>query len=148
MQIKTRPVNVLLIEDNPGDVCLTQEAFGECKSPIELAVVTDGLEAINYVRKTGDFATAKTPDLILLDLNLPKISGMDLLAEIKADPGLKTIPILILSTSNTRYDITNSYNNHVNGFINKPVDFDQFFHIIQCIDRFWIRTAILPNMLP
>lgn len=148
MQIKTRPVSVLLIEDNPGDVRLTQEAFNECKSNIDLKVIMDGLEAIHYLKKEGEYTEATTPDMILLDLNLPKKSGKEILAEIKSDPELKRIPVIILTTSNAEYDILKSYDLHVNGFINKPVDFDRFFEIIQHIERFWLQTAVLPNMLP
>lgn len=147
MQIKTRPVSVLLVEDNPGDVRLTQEAFNECKSEIDLTVIMDGLEAIHYLKKQENHKEATTPDLILLDLNLPKKSGKEILAEIKNDPQLKRIPVIILTTSNAEYDIIKSYDLHVNGFINKPVDFDRFFEIIQHIEKFWLQTAILPNML-
>ncbi|MFT4663602.1 MAG: chemotaxis family two-component system response regulator Rcp1 [Polaribacter sp.] len=147
MQVKTRPVNVLLIEDNPGDVRLMQEAFNECRSTIDLTVVMDGLEAIHFLKKENKYEDAKSPDLILLDLNLPKKSGKEILAEIKSDPELKRIPVIILTTSNSEYDIIKSYDLHVNGFINKPVDFDRFFEIIQHIERFWLQTAVLPNML-
>jgi CheY-like chemotaxis protein len=147
MQVKTRPVSILLIEDNPGDVRLTQEAFQECESNIDLTVVMDGLEAIHYLRKENTYREAKTPDLILLDLNLPKINGREILEEIKSDPALKRIPVIILTTSSADYDITNSYDLHVNGFINKSVDYDRFFDIILNIEQFWLKKAVLPNMV-
>lgn len=107
----------------------------------------DGLEAIHFLKKENKHVDARSPDLILLDLNLPKKSGKEILAEIKSDPDLKRIPVIILTTSNAEYDIIKSYDLHVNGFINKPVDFDRFFEIIQHIERFWLQTAVLPNML-
>jgi two-component system, chemotaxis family, response regulator Rcp1 len=146
MHIKTRPVSILLIEDNPGDVRLAQEAFQECKSNIDITVVMDGLEAVQYLKKENDYVDARTPDLILLDLTLPKKNGRELLKEIKSDPALKWIPVLILTTSTAEQDITNSYDLHVNGYINKPVDFDRFFDIIQNIEQFWLQAVVLPNM--
>lgn len=144
---KSRPVNILLIEDNPGDVRLAQEAFKEVKINVQLNVVMDGLEAINYLRKVGNYEKVDTPDLVLLDLNLPKKDGREVLGDIKADPKLRSIPVVILTTSNAEQDILNSYNLHVNCYINKPVDFDQFFNIIQKIEDFWLQTAILPSMV-
>lgn len=144
---KSRPINILLIEDNPGDVRLTQEAFKEGRIPINLDVTMDGVEAIKYLRKQEKYADAKTPDLILLDLNLPKRDGREVLQEIKADDFLKRIPVVILTTSNAEQDIMKSYNLHVNCYINKPVDFDRFFDIIQKIEDFWLTTAILPTMM-
>lgn len=144
---KSRPVNILLIEDNPGDVRLAQEAFKEGKINVQLNVVMDGLEAINYLRKIGNYENVDTPDLVLLDLNLPKKDGREVLGDIKADPKLRSIPVVILTTSNAEQDILNSYNLHVNCYINKPVDFDRFFDIIQKIEDFWLQTAILPSMV-
>jgi two-component system, chemotaxis family, response regulator Rcp1 len=146
MHVKTRPVSILLIEDNPGDVRLTQEAFQECKSIIDLTVMMDGLEAVRYLKKENTYSDAKTPDMILMDLNLPKKNGREILEEIKSDPALKRIPVLVLTTSTAEQDITNSYDLHVNGYINKPVDFDRFFDIIQNIEQFWLQTVVLPNM--
>ena len=137
---KTSPVNILLIEDNPGDVRLTQEA-------INLDVVMDGVEAIKFLRKEAPYTEAMTPDLILLDLNLPKRDGREVLEEIKTDDLLKRIPVVILTTSNAEQDILKSYNLHVNCYINKPVDFDRFFEIIQKIEDFWLTTAKLPSMI-
>ena len=144
---KSRPVNILLIEDNPGDVRLAQEAFKEGNVNVSLDVAMDGMEAINVLRKIGPFQNAVTPDLVLLDLNLPKKDGREVLSDIKADPTLRSIPVVILTTSNAEQDILNSYNLHVNCYINKPVDFDRFFDIIQKIEDFWLQTAILPSMV-
>lgn len=144
---KSRPVNILLIEDNPGDVRLAQEAFKEGKLQIHLDVAMDGLEAINFLHKEGPYLHANRPDLILLDLNLPKKDGREVLGEIKEDPSLKCIPVVILTTSNAEQDVMHSYNLHVNCYINKPVDFDNFFDIIRKIEDFWLNTAILPTMV-
>ncbi len=138
-------VSILLVEDNPGDVRLTKEAFKECHSQVDLKVVMDGAEASKFLKKEAPYQSAATPQLILLDLNLPKKSGKELLLEIKADPVLKRIPVIVLTTSIAEADIVSSYNLHVNGFINKPVDFDRFFEIIKHIDRFWLQTAVLWN---
>ena len=144
---KSRPTNILLIEDNPGDVRLTQEAFREGQLNVQLDVTTDGVEALRYLRKDPTYPRAVTPDLILLDLNLPKKDGREVLFEIKSDPQLKRIPVVILTTSNAEQDILKAYDLHVNSYINKPVDFDRFFEIIQRIEEFWLSTAILPTML-
>ncbi len=140
-------VNVLLVEDNPGDVRLTQEAFKEAKMSIKLDVTMDGAEAIKYLKKEGEYENVTTPDLILLDLNLPKKDGREVLKEVKTDDSLKRIPVVILTTSNAEQDIMKSYNLHVNCYINKPVDFEKFFDIIQKIEEFWLTTAILPTMI-
>lgn len=142
-----RSINILLIEDNPGDVRLTQEAFKEGRLSISLDVTMDGVEAIKYLRKQAPYADVTTPDLILLDLNLPKRDGREVLKEIKMDSYLKRIPVVILTTSNAEQDIMKSYDLHVNCYINKPVDFDKFFDIIQKIEDFWLTTAILPTMI-
>ncbi len=142
-----RPVNILLIEDNPGDVRLAQEAFKEGKYNVNLEVVMDGLEAIKFLHKEAPYQDVVTPDLILLDLNLPKKDGREVLQEVKSDPDLKCIPIVVLTTSNAQQDILKSYNLHVNSYINKPVDFDRFFDIIQTIEEFWVQTAVLPTMI-
>jgi two-component system, chemotaxis family, response regulator Rcp1 len=144
---KTRPVNILLIEDNPGDVRLTQEAFKEGRLAVNLSVVMDGVEAIMFLRKLGDHQNAISPDLILLDLNLPKKDGREVLAEVKSDPDLKRIPVVVLTTSNAEQDILKTYNLHANCYINKPVDFEKFFDVIQKIEDFWLATAILPTMV-
>ena len=142
----TGPVNILLIEDNPGDVRLTQEAFKEGSIDINLDVVMDGVEAIKFLRKEPPYDQSTTPDLILLDLNLPKKDGREVLQDIKTDINLKRIPVVVLTTSNAQQDILKSYNLHVNCYVNKPVDFDKFFDIIQKIEDFWLSTAILPTL--
>ncbi len=144
---KTRPVNVLLIEDNPGDVRLTKEAFKDGKMSVNLSVVMDGVEATKYLMKEEKYVDAVTPDLILLDLNLPKKDGREVLQEIKTNPDLLRIPVVILTTSNAEQDILHSYNLHANCYINKPVDFDKFFDVIEKIEEFWLSTAILATMI-
>lgn len=136
---------VLLIEDNPGDVRLTQEAFRETGENVDLEVVMDGVEAVDFLRKEGAYADKPTPDLILLDLNLPKWDGRQVLRNIKIDDQLRRIPVVVLTTSNASQDILNSYDLHANCFINKPVDFDNFFNIIKKIQEFWLHTATLPS---
>lgn len=144
---KTRPVNILLIEDNPGDVRLAQEAFKEGKLEVNLDVVMDGIEALLLLNNKPPYQDSNRPDLILLDLNLPKKDGREVLSEIKQDINLRRIPVVILTTSNAEQDVIHSYNLHVNCYINKPVDFDHFFEIIKKIEDFWLNTAILPTML-
>lgn len=144
---RNRPVNILLIEDNPGDVRLTQEAFKEGRMDIELSVTMDGVEAVKFLKKEEEYADAVTPDLILLDLNLPKMDGREVLEVVKSDSRLKRIPVVVLTTSNAEQDILKSYNLHVNCYINKPVDFDKFFEIIQRIEDFWLSIAVLPTMM-
>ncbi len=145
MNKNSRRFCVLLIEDNPGDVRLTQEAFRETGGNVNLEVVMDGVEAVAFLRKESPYEGKPTPDLILLDLNLPKWDGRQVLRNIKADATLKRIPIVVLTTSNATQDILNSYDLHANCFINKPVDFDNFFDIISKIQEFWLHTVTLPN---
>lgn len=138
-------MNILLVEDNPGDVRLTKEAFKEGNIAINLNVVMDGVEALKYLKRKEPYAHVSLPDLILLDLNLPKMDGREVLEEIKMDPELRRLPVVILTTSNAEQDIMKSYNLYVNCYINKPVDFDKFFEIIKKIEEFWFNTAILPS---
>jgi two-component system, chemotaxis family, response regulator Rcp1 len=147
MQRFSKPVDILLVEDNPGDVRLTQEAFREARMPININVAMDGEEAIAYLRRQGPYQFATRPDLILLDLNIPKKDGREVLAEIKSDLLLHDIPVVVLTTSNAEQDIQKTYNLEVNAYINKPVDFDRFFEIVQKIEDFWLMTAILPSSL-
>ncbi len=147
MQRFSKPVDILLVEDNPGDVRLTQEAFREARMPIKINVAMDGEEALAYLRRLGPYEFAVRPDLILLDLNIPKKDGREVLAEIKADILLHDIPVVVLTTSNAEQDIQKTYNLEVNAYINKPVDFDRFFEIVQKIEDFWLMTAILPSSL-
>ena len=139
-----RPIEILLVEDNPGDVRLTQEVFKEGKVRNQLSVAWNGEEALAYLRREGRFAAAPRPDMILLDLNLPRKGGREVLAEIKADPKLKSIPVVILTTSEAEQDIVESYNQHANCYIVKPVDLDQFIGVVRTVEGFWLRIVKLP----
>jgi CheY-like chemotaxis protein len=147
MQKLSRPVDILLVEDNPGDVRLTQEAFRDAHVPVKLSVVMDGEEALKYLHKDVQYAEATRPDIILLDLNIPKKDGREVLEAIKNDYELRAIPVVVLTTSNAEQDIVKTYNLNVNAYINKPVDFDRFFDIVQKIEDFWLMTATLPSAL-
>ncbi len=135
---------MLLVEDDPGDVLLIREAFADHKVGNGLTVVSDGVEAIKYVRGEGEYAGRVRPDLILLDLNLPRKSGAEVLAEIKTDPELSMIPVVVLTTSQSEEDVIRSYKMHANAFITKPVDFDRFGEIVHQIDDFFIGVVKLP----
>jgi CheY-like chemotaxis protein len=138
-------VNVLLVEDDDGDVLMTREAFEHYKIRNTLHVVTDGEQAIQFVRREGDFADAPRPGLIMLDLNLPRRDGLEVLAEIKADPELRLIPVVILTTSQAEEDIVRSYELHANAYVTKPVDFERFIEVIRQIDNFFITVVKLPQ---
>ncbi|MGI8550524.1 MAG: response regulator [Dehalococcoidia bacterium] len=140
-----RPVEILLVEDNPGDVLLTQEALREAKVRNTLSVTEDGIEALAFLRREGAFANAAEPDVILLDLNMPRMSGRELLAEIKGDAALKHIPVVILTTSAAERDIVESYKLHANCYITKPVDLGQFLTVVRSIENFWLTVVRLPN---
>jgi CheY-like chemotaxis protein len=135
---------ILLVEDNPADVGLTREALQDAKVANNLHVVGDGVEALAYLRKEGTYAGAITPDLILLDLNLPKKDGRHVLAEIKADDQLKHIPVVVLTTSKSDEDVYRAYNLHANCYICKPVDFEQFITIVTSLEEFWFTMVKLP----
>jgi two-component system, chemotaxis family, response regulator Rcp1 len=139
-----KPVDVLLVEDNPGDVRLTIEVLKEAKIINKLSVATDGVEAMDFLQKKGKFQDAPRPDLILLDLNLPKKDGREVLAEIKTDPDLKRIPVVILTTSQDEQDILKSYNLHANCYITKPVDLTQFIAVVKAVENFWVSIVKLP----
>jgi two-component system, chemotaxis family, response regulator Rcp1 len=139
-----RPIEILLVEDNPGDVRLTQEALKEGKVSNNLHVAYDGIEALAFLRREGKFEKAVRPDLILLDLNLPKMDGRELLAEIKDDDDLKRIPVVILTTSKAEEDVVKTYNLHANCYISKPVDLDQFITVVKAIEGFWMTIVKLP----
>ncbi len=141
---KIRPVEILLVDDNPGDVRLTQEALKDSKVLNNLRVVEDGLEALNYLRKKEGYKNEVTPDLILLDLNLPKRNGREVLSEIKEDDLLKRIPVVILTISRAEEDILKSYELHANCYITKPVDMNQFVKIVRSIENFWFSIVIPP----
>jgi chemotaxis family two-component system response regulator Rcp1 len=146
MSLKTgKIVDILLVEDNPGDVRLTQEALQEGKVRINMISVADGEEAIEFLRQKGRYPLAFRPDLILLDLNLPKKSGFEVLEEIKNDEALKSIPAVVLTTSQAEEDILKSYQLHANAFISKPVDLIQFLSVVKAIEDFWIEIVRLPT---
>ncbi len=140
----TKPIEILLVEDNPGDVRLTQEAFLESRLGNRLQVVGDGVEALEFLRKEGKYANALEPDLVLLDLNLPRKDGRETLLEIKSDPKLRRIPVIILTTSKAEEDIVKTYDAHANCFISKPVDFGEFLKVVQQIEEFWFAIVKLP----
>ena len=139
------PVEILLVEDSPGDVRLTKEAFRDANSAIRLHVVADGVEALAFLRHEGVHARAPRPDLILLDLNLPKMDGREVLARIKTDASLKLIPTVILTTSDAEADIVKSYELQANCYITKPVDLDQFMTVVRSIEDFWLTIVTLPH---
>jgi CheY-like chemotaxis protein len=139
-----RPLGVLLVEDDPGDVLIAREALRASDVESQLSVVNDGVEALAYLRQRGDYRDAPRPDLILLDLNLPRKSGHEVLAEVKADLSLRTIPVVVLTTSRSADDVTRSYQLHANVYVTKPVDFDDFTEVVKQIDDFFVRVAELP----
>jgi len=139
------PIEILLVEDNPGDVRLTREALKDAKVANNLNVVNDGEQALDYLNRRGRFADATRPDLVLLDLNLPKVDGREVLASIKADSDLKRIPVVVLTTSSAEEDILRSYDLHANCYVTKPVEFDSFLKIVESIDDFWLSIVRLPK---
>ncbi len=143
--MSSRIIEILLVEDNPGDARLTLEAFKEGKVLNNFNVVRDGVEALAYLRKEGQYANAKQPDLILLDLNLPKKDGREVLQEIKADERLMKIPVVVLTTSAAEEDIARAYMRHANCYITKPVDLDQFLRVVHSIESFWLTLVKLPS---
>ena len=145
MSDRGHPIEVLLVEDDPGDVLLTKEAFADNKVRNNLNIVSDGEEATAYLRRQGEHADAARPDLILLDLNLPRKDGREVLRDIKADPDLRSIPVVVLTTSEADEDILNSYDLHANAYVTKPVDFDSFIRIVRQIDDFFVTVVKLPR---
>ena len=139
-----KPIEILLVEDNPGDVRLTKEALREAKLSTRMHVAYDGVDALAFLRREGVYAEMPRPDLILLDLNLPKKGGREVLAEIKADEHLRRIPVVILTTSQAEQDIIETYNLHANAYVNKPVDLDQFAKVVKSIEDFWFEIVRLP----
>ena len=139
------PIEVLLVEDDPGDVLMTREAFEEHKVRNHLNVVSDGADALAYVRREGEFADAVRPDLILLDLNLPKRDGREVLRELKTDPDLREIPIVVLTTSSAESDVLASYQLYANAYVTKPADFDRFISAVKQIDDFFVSLVKLPR---
>ncbi len=139
-----RPIQILMVEDNPDDVELTVEALKDARVANHLTVVQDGEEALSYLRCRGKYAQAVRPDLILLDLNMPRKNGRDVLRDIKNDPKLKRIPVVILTTSQAEEDILHTYDLHANCYITKPVDFNQFLKVVRSIEDFWLTVVKLP----
>jgi CheY-like chemotaxis protein len=140
-----RQIEVLLVEDDPGDVLMTKEAFEDHKLSNQLHVVTDGVEAMEFLRHTGEHADAPRPDLVLLDLNLPRMDGREVLQAIKSDPELASIPVVILTTSEAEEDVLRSYSLHANAYVTKPVDFDRFIQVVRQIDEFFVTVVRLPT---
>jgi two-component system, chemotaxis family, response regulator Rcp1 len=142
------PIEVLLVEDSPGDVRLTREALKDAKVQISLHVAQDGIEAMAFLERAGTHVNAPRPDLILLDLNLPKKDGREVLKEIKESMSLRSIPVVILTTSSSEADVLQSYNLHANCYISKPVDLEGFLKVVQSIDSFWLSVVKLPHGAP
>ena len=140
-----RPIEILLVEDEPGDVRLTVEALRDARVRNRIHTVEDGVEALDFLHRRPPYADAPRPDLILLDLNLPRKDGREVLAEIKADPALRTIPVVVLTTSRARDDVLRSYDLHANCFISKPMNFNEFSAVVKSIEEFWLTVARLPS---
>ncbi len=138
-----RPIEIMLVEDNPGDVRLTVEALKEARMTNALHVTQDGVEAMSFLRREQPYGEAPRPDLIILDLNLPKKDGREVLTEIKGDPTLRQIPVVVMTTSSDDRDVLRAYDHHVNCYITKPVDFDQFVRVVRSVDDFWLSIVTL-----
>lgn len=143
--MSSSPIEILLVEDNPGDVRLTQEVLKEGKVHNKLSIVENGVEALSFLRKEGDYKDSPTPDLILLDLNLPKKDGREVLLEIKNDNDLKKIPVVVLTTSQAEEDVLKVYNLNANCYVSKPVDLGQFIDVVKSIEDFWLSIVKLPT---
>jgi len=138
-------IDVLLVDDDPGDTLMIREAFEHNKVKNALECVADGVQAMQYLRREGEYANAPRPDLILLDLNLPRMDGREVLAEIKSDPQLVTIPVVVLTTSHAEEDVLRSYQLHANAYVTKPVDFERFIEVVRQIDEFFVTVVKLPG---
>ena len=143
---RARPIEILLVEDSPGDVRLTEIALKNAKVSNSLHVVGDGVEAMAFIRREGDYVHAPRPDLILLDLNMPRMDGREVLAEIKKDESLRMIPVVILTTSKSDEDVLRMYNLHANAYVTKPFDLNQFLDVVKSIEDFWLTVVSLPKM--
>jgi CheY-like chemotaxis protein len=143
--MSSQPIEILLVEDDPGDVTLTREAFADYKIRNTLHVVSDGVEALDFLRRQGVHSNAPRPDLILLDLNLPRVDGREVLGAVKSDPSLATIPVVVLTTSDAEEDVLRSYRLHANAYVTKPVDFQQFIRVVQQVDEFFVQVVRLPS---
>jgi CheY-like chemotaxis protein len=142
-----RAVDLLLVEDNPGDIRLTQEALKDGPVRVNLSVAKDGVEAIDFLNKRGRFGNAPRPDLILLDLNLPRKNGREVLAEIKSDPDLRQIPVVVMTTSKSEQDVERAYELNANCYITKPIELDDFLGVVHSIEDFWLTKAVLPGQI-
>lgn len=142
---KSRPAEILLVEDNRGDVILAKKAFSKAKISNHISVASNGVQALAMLRRIGEYENAVTPDIILLDLNLPKKNGLAVLEEIKSDPGLKHIPVVILTSSRAEIDVIKSYNLHANSYLIKPVDLEKFSETVASLEKFWFSLVILPD---
>ncbi len=140
-----RPIEILLVEDNEGDARLAREALVESKMLNRLHHVEDGREALDFLRREGGFENASRPDLVLLDLNLPRVDGREVLAEMKEDPDLRQIPVVVLTTSDDEEDVLRSYDLHANCYITKPLDLDRFIDVVRCVENFWLSIVKLPS---
>lgn len=140
-----KPIHILLVEDNPGDAELTREALSDAKISNTLSIVTDGEQAIDFLRNRGEFIDVDSPDVVLLDLNLPKMDGREVLAEVKSDPELRMIPVIVMTTSAADDDIARAYNDHANAYIQKPIDFDEFIRTVRGVENFWLSIVKLPT---
>lgn len=145
MARSSKVIDVLLVEDDPGDVLMTREAFEDNKVVNRLQVVSDGVSALTFLRKEGEFADAPTPDLVLLDLNLPRMDGREVLEAMKSDEQLRSIPVVVLTTSEAEEDVVRSYSLHANAYVTKPVDFDRFIEVVRQIDEFFVEVVRLPQ---
>ena len=143
-EITQRPIRILLVEDSPSDAKLAVKALSLAKVANHVDLVEDGVEAMEFLRRKGKYLAASRPDLVLLDLNLPRKDGREVLEELKADPELKTIPVVVLTTSKEEQDILRSYQLHANCYINKPVNFERFIEVVQSIEHFWLSIVVLP----
>jgi two-component system response regulator len=140
-----KPFHILLVEDSPADVLLTKEALSDSKLLVELHVTENGMQAMEFLRHNGAYSEAPTPDLVLLDLNLPLKDGREVLAEVKADPHLRSIPVVVLTTSQAEEDVLRAYGLHANCYITKPVDFESFVNVVRSIQQFWFSIVTLPR---
>ena len=145
VDVTPRPIEILLVEDSPGDVTLTIEALRDAKVANNLHFARDGEEALSFLRQEGDYADKPRPDLVLLDLNMPRMDGREVLAEMKKDPVFKRIPVVVLTTSQSEDDVAAAYNLSANCYVAKPVDLDQFLGVVRAIDDFWLSLVKLPN---